>query len=300
VTRAQAPGKLVLSGAYAVLSGAPAIVTAVSRYVIADTSRPAELVTDEVAAALAPGQRAPAFDASQLREAGRKLGLGSSAAILLASLFALERDADPSLEASGLRRALFTRALAAHRQAQGGGSGVDVAASCFGGTLVYRLGSAGVELRPVALPAQLIVEVWVCPTSASTRDFIAAVKALELRAPSEHAALLGAQAKASVQAAAALEAADPRAFIAALGAQHRALRALGSAAAIAIVTPELAESFPMAEAQGAVLLPAGAGGGDIALFVGLAPSSSALRARLEGHAHRLLEVGLSVPGVGPG
>jgi phosphomevalonate kinase len=300
VTRAQAPGKLVLSGAYAVLSGAPAIVTAVSRYVIADTSRPAELVTDEVAAALTPGQHAPAFDASQLREAGRKLGLGSSAAILLASLFALERDADPSLEESSLRRTLFTRALTAHRRAQGGGSGVDVAASCFGGTLVYRLGAAGPELRPVTLPAQLVFEVWACPSSASTRDFIAAVKALELRAPSEHAALLGAQATASVQAAAALQAADPRAFIAALGAQHRALRALGDAAAIAIVTPTLVELFAMAEAQQAVLLPAGAGGGDIALFVGLAPSSHALRKRLEDHTHRLLEVRLSAAGVGPG
>ena len=300
MTRAQAPGKLVLSGAYAVLSGAPAIVTAVSRYVIADTARPAELLTDEVAAALRPGQRAPAFDASQLREAGRKLGLGSSAAILLASLFALEQDADPTLDANGLRRALFARALHAHRQAQGGGSGVDVAASCFGGTLVYSLGAAGPELRPVTLPAQLVVEVWVCPTSASTRDFIAAVKGLEQRAPTEHAALLGAQAQASARAAAALEAADTQGFITALGEQQRALRALGSAAAIAIVTPELAELTPIAEEQGAVLLPAGAGGGDIALFVGLAPSTSALRARLEGRAHRLLQVSLSVPGVGPG
>jgi phosphomevalonate kinase len=300
MTRARAPGKLVLSGAYAVLSGAPAIVTAVSRYVIADTSQPAELVTDEVAAALTAGQRAPGFDASQLREAGRKLGLGSSAAILLASLFALERDADPSLDDSSVRRTLFTRALAAHRHAQGGGSGVDVAASCFGGTLVYRLGAAGPELRPVTLPAQLVFEVWVCPTSTSTRDFLAAVKALELRAPTEHAALLGAQAEASTLAAAALQAAEPRAFIAALGAQHRALRALGNAAGIAIVTPTLAELLPFAEAQEAVLLPAGAGGGDIALFVGLAPSSRALREGLEDQAHRRLELGLSAAGVGPG
>jgi phosphomevalonate kinase len=300
VTRAQAPGKLVLSGAYAVLSGAPAIVTAVSRYVIADTAQPAELVTDEVAAALAPGQRAPAFDASQLREAGRKLGLGSSAAILLASLFALEREADPLREESGLRSDLFARALVAHRRAQGGGSGADVAASCFGGTLVYRLGAAGPELHPVSLPAELVVEVWVCPTSASTRDFIAAVTTLEQRAPSEHAALLAAQSEASAQAAAALEVADTQAFITALGAQQRALWALGKAAAIAIVTPELAALSPMAESQGGVLLPAGAGGGDIALFVGLAASSRALRAGLEARAHRRLEVGLSVPGVGPG
>lgn len=300
MTRAQAPGKLVLSGAYAVLSGAPAIVTATSRYVLADTSRPAELVTDEVAAALRPGQLAPSFDASQLREAGRKLGLGSSAAILLASLFALESAADPALDAVALRAALFERALVAHRQAQGGGSGVDVAASCFGGTLVYQLTASGPSLRPVTLPPELTFEVWVCPTSASTRDFIAAVSALERRAPVEHASLLGAQAVASAQAAAAVEAGDAAALLTALGAQQRALMALGRAAAIAIVTPELVQLSPLAEEQGAVLLPAGAGGGDIALFVGRDRSASALRAGLEKHAHRLLEVGLSAPGVGPG
>ena len=61
--RARAPGKLVLSGAYAVLYGAPAIVTAVSRYAIADTGRAAEFVTPEVRAAI--GDRcAPWFDAN--------------------------------------------------------------------------------------------------------------------------------------------------------------------------------------------------------------------------------------------
>ena len=46
--RARAPGKIVMSGAYAVLEGAPAIVTAVDRYVLADAGRPAEFVTPEV------------------------------------------------------------------------------------------------------------------------------------------------------------------------------------------------------------------------------------------------------------
>ena len=45
MTRARAPGKIVLSGAYAVLAGAPAIVSAVSRYVTADSERPATFVT---------------------------------------------------------------------------------------------------------------------------------------------------------------------------------------------------------------------------------------------------------------
>ncbi|MBM4364466.1 MAG: phosphomevalonate kinase, partial [Deltaproteobacteria bacterium] len=80
---ARAPGKLVLSGAYAVLEGAPAIVTAVDRWVTADTGRPADRLTPEVSAALA-GRTAPWFDAGPLRDGEQKLGLGSSAAILVA------------------------------------------------------------------------------------------------------------------------------------------------------------------------------------------------------------------------
>ena len=41
--RARAPGKLVLSGAYAVLEGAPALVAAVDRYALADSERSATL-----------------------------------------------------------------------------------------------------------------------------------------------------------------------------------------------------------------------------------------------------------------
>jgi phosphomevalonate kinase len=296
MTRARAPGKVVLSGAYAVLSGAPAIVSAVSRYVTADTARAADFVTDEVRAALSPQESAPWFDAAELRHEGRKLGLGSSAAILAASLFALEQAAAPAADQAGLRQRVFERALSAHRAAQAGGSGVDVAASTFGGTLIYRLSALGPELRPVALPPELAVEVWICPSSASTRELIAAVARLAERAPSEHTAWLSTQALAAEAAANSVERKDPAGFLSALAAQQRALSGLGRAAGAPIVTPELAELGPLAEEAGGVLLPAGAGGGDIALFVGTAPSSQALRAALENYDHQLLQTELSAPG----
>jgi len=228
VTRARAPGKVVLSGAYAVLSGAPAIVTAVSRYVTADTSRAADFVTDEVRAALAPDERAPWFDAAELRHDGRKLGLGSSAAILAASLFALEHAAAPQADEATLQKRVFERALSAHRAAQGGGSGVDVAASTFGGTLVYRLLAAGPALDPVALPPELSFEIWICPSSASTRELIAAVGRLAQVAPRDHADWLSAQAAASLAAADSLEQKDPAGLLNALRAQHRALSGSGA------------------------------------------------------------------------
>src|SRR5579871_2078485 len=100
--RARAPGKLVLSGAYAVLEGAPCLVAAVDRYAVADAARPAPFVTDEVRAAVDAGvlDAAPWFDASALRDrapdgTSRKLGLGSSAAILVASMAAALGDRYP-------------------------------------------------------------------------------------------------------------------------------------------------------------------------------------------------------------
>jgi phosphomevalonate kinase len=295
--KARAPGKVVLSGAYSVLHGAPAVVCAVSRDVIADTSRSADFVTDEVQAALRAGQAAPWFDASALREGGRKLGLGSSAAILAASLYALERDASPLSEPE-LRRALFERGLRAHRAAQGGGSGVDVAASTFGGTLVYQLLPSGEpQLTPCELPADLHVEVWSCPTSASTRELLAAVAELGRRDANAHRRWLDLQGDAATAAAQRLQAGDALGVVKALRGQLSALSGLGRAAGVPIVTPELAGLAAAAEQEDAVLLPAGAGGGDIALFVGARASSEALSAALHARDHRRLSASLAAPGV---
>jgi phosphomevalonate kinase len=300
VTRARAPGKVVLSGAYAVLSGAPAIVSAVSRYVSVDTTAAASFVTDEVRAALGASETAPAFDASALRQSDRKLGLGSSAAILVASLFALEREADATIATSALRAKIFGRALVAHRAAQGGGSGVDVASSTFGGTLVYRVGQGAPELAPVELPDTLCFEVWSCPTSASTRELLAAVARLGAESPDEHARWLAAQTQAAESAAVSVADRDGRGLLEALAAQYQALRGLGRAAGVPIITQALEQVEPLARAESGVVLPAGAGGGDIALFVGRAPSSHALREALVQRAHEKLEIELSAPGVEAG
>jgi phosphomevalonate kinase len=296
VSRARAPGKVVLSGAYAVLSGAPAMVIAVERDVVADTARPAQILTEEVKAALQGAEQAPFFDASALREGGRKLGLGSSAAILVASLFALEQARTPAAAEAELRERVFSRALPAHRRAQGGGSGIDVASSTFGGMLLYRLGPGAPHIARVTLPPQLALEVWVCPSSASTPELIGKVTALAARSPELHASCLGAQASASAAAESAVLAGDAQGLLAALAGQYRALLELGQRAEAPIVTPELAASAPLAEQEGGVLLPAGAGGGDIALFVGQTRSSQGLRRALEQSGHRLLAAGLAARG----
>ena len=264
--KAQAPGKLVLSGSYSVLQGAPALVAAVDRYVLADSDKPATLITDEVKEAIASGYTKDAvhFDATALRSqlAGggdRKIGLGSSAAILVATMAAQSEAGDDELADS-----LFLAALDAHRRAQGGGSGIDVAAACFGGVQQCQISQDGqLEVAAHELPDDLVVGCWLCPGSASTRELLAAVRALAQTDPGTHGACFSI---AGAGAESAAEAEDADAFMGAVEMQSGALADLGKAAGVPIITPEVAKLADYAGRRGAAFAPSGAGGGDVALL----------------------------------
>ncbi len=289
----RAPGKVVLSGAYSVLEGSAALVTAVDRYVYADASRDGTRLTPELAAA--GFTRAPLFDASALRSGDRKLGLGSSAAILVASLASrclLDR---PTLSHSELVSEVLARGLHAHRTAQGGGSGIDVAAACRGGTLFARRLGDRLLTRRVSLPKNLVFEIWAAPGSSSTPQLLAAVEALAAAEPARHAHLLTRQFRAAEAAAAALTRGDARGLVEALDRQTLALHELGMAAAVPIVSDAVALFRDRARHAGATVLPAGAGGGDIALYVGpAAPSPDLTRDRAR-HNHVVLPLSLGAP-----
>ena len=295
---ARAPGKLVISGAYSVLEGAQAIIAAVDRYAEADTSRPAERETAEVRAAIEAGKmkRAPWFDASALRMRladGRdvKLGLGSSAAILVASMAAAWAAEDRTLDS----RVMLWSAMAAHREAQRGGSGIDVAASVFGGVIACRLapdGSLGVQ--PHTLPAGIELYVFASPVSASTPDLLRKVRIFMARSRQEYESLIG---RAKAGAARAIAATTPPELIDALRAQAAALAALGAASGAPIFTPDVVALAAIAEEEGAVFYPSGAGGGDVAIHAGVQPPSERFVAEAAalGRFHVPMQIG--APGV---
>lgn len=295
---ARAPGKLVISGAYSVLEGAQAIVAAVDRYAEANTGRPAERETAEVRAAIDAGKmkRAPWFDASALRATladGRdvKLGLGSSAAILVASMAAAWAAEDRTLDS----RVMLWSAIAAHREAQRGGSGIDVAASVFGGVLVCRLAADGsLNVQPHVLPAGLEIAVFASPVAGSTPDLLRKVRAFRVKAYTEYTAHMG-QAKAG--AARAVTAGTTDALIDALRTQAAALAALGAAAGAPIFTPDVVALAAIAEEEGAVFYPSGAGGGDVAIYAGPRPPSKRFHAEAEALGRFHVPMAIGAPGV---
>gem|GEM_PF-7007509 len=191
-----APGKMVLTGAYAVLRGAPALVVAVSRGAVATDAREAP-ATPEVAAALGVAM-APALDLRALFDGDRKLGLGASAAGLVATLGLRAALRGDRLDDASARDALFRVALAAHREAQGGGSGVDVAASVYGGVLEFTVD--GPTVAPAALPPGVVLAAYAARASARTSDLRRLVDGFCERSPERAAGLFSELGRASFEA----------------------------------------------------------------------------------------------------
>jgi phosphomevalonate kinase len=292
-----APGKLLLTGAYAVLEGAPAIVVAVDRHAVADASRTTASPAPEVRAALGR-EPAPHVDVTALHDgAGRKLGLGSSAAALVASLGARALAAGEDLVDPLVRGRLFGAARAAHARAQGGGSGVDVAASVHGGALRYAIERDGASIRALEPPASLVLAAYWSGTSARTSDLRARVAAL--RARHADAPVLADLRWLAARAANAFESGGAPAFVEAARDYGRALDALGRAADAPIVPPSFRELSLAAEAEGGAFLPSGAGGGDVAVWLGTAPPSAGFAARAEARSMRLLALAIDRGGVRP-
>jgi phosphomevalonate kinase len=274
-----APGKLMLTGSYAVLEGAPAIVCAVSRLAVAGGESKASSVPPiaEVSAALnGTGEaEAPPVDVSDLFAGDQKLGLGSSAAAVVAVLGHQAALRGEDLAHPSVRRAIFDRARAAHAEVQGGGSGVDIAASVYGGVVRYQLAPPDApSIRPVSLPKGLCLDAYWSGKSMRTSDMRARVDALKARSASLFQTRMGEVAAASVSAASAVDAGDARAFIDAARVSQVALSALGRDADAPIVPPFVQDIVRMAEEEGSVFVPSGAGGGDVFVRLGLAAPTS--------------------------
>lgn len=324
---ASAPGKLFVLGEYAVLHGAPAVLTAVDArarvQARAATDRQWRIRAPDVGIAeleLGPGGALPGglnprmraalkvFDAVRTTTAeaaplpplqieidtrgfatpAGKLGIGASAAVASALTGVLARFAGDELSQDRVRQ----RAIQAHRRAQNGeGSGADVATSIMGGIVVFS--HAGV---PEALDWPPGLHALAVPTGdgADTPTLVGATRRLAETDRRAHNRCIEPLAELAHDGVRALAEHDITSVLNTADAYFDALAALGTAAGEPIVTNTHHELRRIAAQAGGVFKPTGAGGGDLGLV--LAPSGAAADACTKalttaGHAPVGLEFG---------
>ena len=277
----RAPGKVVFWGEYAVLAGAPAAVAAVNRHAVCKLGastrhrfatcgfeapaveferpathppldQPAALLAWHVLNAVGWERVGPAsflLDSQAFFHKGGKIGLGSSAALCVAVESACAHLAGEAPN--------FRRSLEAHRRFQGGqGSGIDVAASFFGGALRFQEGRAA-PLR-LSLPPWRIL--WT-GEGASTPQRLGRFSAYLKRGEPRALDALGACSERLCEAPA------PDVVREYAGA----LKRLDEAAGLGLFTPAHRRAERLASRYNLAYKPCGAGGGEIgAVFAGAA------------------------------
>jgi len=280
---ATAPGKLMLTGEYAVLDGAPALMIAVDRRVVARIPTPAPrgsspfllAVVDELAERglhdAAARAMTVAVDSSSFYAGAMKLGFGSSAAVTVAAT--ARALASESSTATDLDRDLVhTIAAAAHARAQGAkgarGSGADVATSTFGGAIEFAMGAPIGRKR---WPDSVVVVPYFTGASADTAVLVQRVAAARESQRVAVDAALRAVADASRAACDAISMRDASlvagATIGALQLAAAATDRLATATGAPLVPDAVIQIRKRLHSLGGTTKTTGAGGGDVAIAV---------------------------------
>lgn len=250
-----APGKVVLMGEFSVVDGGQALVAAIDHGVsVHATASPDLLIktpTNDLfvrpalnAAGAQMGEFV--FSDSYPSYGGKKIGVGGSAAATVAAIAAAyglrEEKIDP--------QTLFDLAHRVHQGVQGAGSGVDIAASVWGGLLRYQARQA--------TPAQGLLPLLIWSgESASTGPRVMQYQRLDNDYRDKFRTLSDTLV--------AQYARDP---IAALNENGALIADMAEMAGFSYLTPTISRIIALAKSLGGGAKPSGAGGGDcvLALF----------------------------------
>ena len=222
--RTSAPGSMMLLGEHAVLHGHHALVCALNRRIhvmlsprsdreihITSSLGRLELTLDTIepteplafvlgAVAQRKGDLKSGFDLTVQSEFTHKAGLGSSAAVTVATTAALGLWLDEKVEEESVLRA----SVAIIQDIQGLGSGADAAASVYGGILLYRAKPLKVMKLGAVHPVTLVYSGSKKPTA----EVVRLVEAAHAKQPATYDRIYELMGHSAEEAAAAIERGD--------------------------------------------------------------------------------------------
>ncbi len=214
---------------------------------------------------------------------GTKLGLGSSAAVIVALATALRHHLHATgrlAEEPGPEDAVLEDLWINAEVQDGRGSGVDIAAATFGGMLAYQVADDALSVEPVSLPEDVVFATVWTGTPASTTSFLEGMAAFEERLPADYAEHIAGLRALSERGLEACRADDAAAWLDVIRQWTPAMVALGKAADLPIVSAAHAALAEIARAGGCVYKPSGAGGGDVGLLFARSVDALAQTARM--------------------
>ncbi len=243
-------------------------------------------VVEEAAVALGAPLRMFDLDiTSELDDkVGRKFGLGSSAAVTVATVRALI--GYYGLDLTSMEQLKI--ALIATIEVQRSGSGGDVAASMFGGWIAYTAFDRewtraqrrerpiddllscewpGLSVRLITPPERLRLVVGWTGSPASTARLVGGVQARKGQSSVHYNRFLTQSGECVSSLIEALEHDDADGIDRAIRRNRDLLRTLGEHSGITIETPKLSALIEIAEASGGAAKTSGAGGGDCGIVL---------------------------------
>ncbi len=196
----------------------------------------------------------------------RKLGLGSSAALTVALAHGLRAYAG---QAQLTAKQWLSILVYAHRVFQAGlGSGVDIAASLYGGVVEYQIRDAQPAARPAVLPSGLNYRIIWSGRSASTPGLLRKLNSWRGKNGMSYNKLMDKLGQICAEALLAVRDDDSERFLDAVKRYARNLDALGQRAELDLFSRPHRELSALAIETGLVYKPCGAGGGDLGVAMG--------------------------------
>lgn len=200
----------------------------------------------------------------------QKLGLGSSAALTVGLLSAVRqlRQQD-SID----KQQLLLDSHRLHNRFQGrAGSGVDVAASIYGGILQYRMGQRASEFAPaarsVAMPKNLQMRFVWTGQSSSTPDFLGKLANYRDHDRLSFNRTMQCLVELAQEGCEAFSDGRINAFLATVQSYYHWLARLGSESRLPIISAAHRRIARTVYASGGFYKPSGAGGGDFGVIFG--------------------------------
>lgn len=231
----------------------------------------------------------------------KKLGLGSSAALAVSLIAALRRSVWKNSDTDN--QELFKAAHEAHNKTQGkNGSGIDIAASVYGGIRRFEVLSRAEKKDYKNIPDSIPEGIYYYPVwtgeAASTPNMMQTVGDFRENNPKEYDRIMQKLFQEAISAADSASGNNKSGFLGSIENYYQLLKELGIRSGTDIVSESHLRIHGIADKFGCIYKPSGAGGGDFGLIFTTDPDNvNRIKPELQKFSYEIMDLKVTDHGI---